>query len=414
VRTLALWLHRWVGLAIAVFVAVAGLTGSVLVFHDELEHSFASELFSVAPPRPGAVPLDALVLRERALAALPGAQIHGVHLRVPTDHALHLDIEPAVPGADDQAFVDPYTGRVLGTRRWGDLTQGTKNLVPFVFKLHYSLALGEVGGWLFGVAALLWTFDCFVGLYQTFPPVRGLASLGTASFWRGWGRAFWVTGARWLTRTLTWHRASGLWIWALLLVFAWSGVGLNLQAVYRPVMHATLGMGPDWLDVEGRTPSVGPVLPWAHAREAAEARLAELANAEGFAVIEPWRLRHEADLGVYQYRALSTLDVQRRYPDTTLWIDDRTGALVQWEPPTGGAAGTTVESWLFALHFAAVGGWPYRVVVMAVGGLVAALSATGVVLWAWKLGRRGRRVRHAEATGPAQARLSTSSTTSTG
>ncbi|MEA1120335.1 PepSY domain-containing protein, partial [Klebsiella pneumoniae] len=33
------------------------------------------------------------------------------------------------------------------------------------------------------------------------------------------------------------HRAGGLWIWPMLLVFAWSGVAFNLTPVYSPVMR---------------------------------------------------------------------------------------------------------------------------------------------------------------------------------
>ena len=35
--------------------------------------------------------------------------------------------------------------------------------MAFVYRLHYSLALGDFGLWLFGVAALVWTLDSVVG-----------------------------------------------------------------------------------------------------------------------------------------------------------------------------------------------------------------------------------------------------------
>ena len=63
--------------------------------------------------------------------------------------------------------------------------------MPFLYKLHYSLALGEVNSYLFGVVALLWTIDCFVGAYLTFPPPSGARRrLGgrAAAGARGWSR----------------------------------------------------------------------------------------------------------------------------------------------------------------------------------------------------------------------------------
>ncbi len=79
----------------------------------------------------------------------------------------------AKPGAAalpiDEVFVNPYSGQILGGRLWGDLSQGLANLMPFVYRLHHSLVLGTIGTWIFGVVALLWTLDCFVGAWLTFP-----------------------------------------------------------------------------------------------------------------------------------------------------------------------------------------------------------------------------------------------------
>ncbi len=74
-----------------------------------------------------------------------------------------------VPLPNDQVMINPYTGVVQGERRWGDITQGKKNIMPFIYRLHDSLALGIVGTYTFGIVSLLWTLDCFVGAYLTFP-----------------------------------------------------------------------------------------------------------------------------------------------------------------------------------------------------------------------------------------------------
>ena len=36
-RSILLYLHRYLGLAMALFLALAGLTGSILAFHHELD-----------------------------------------------------------------------------------------------------------------------------------------------------------------------------------------------------------------------------------------------------------------------------------------------------------------------------------------------------------------------------------------
>jgi len=131
-------------------------------------------------PRAGST---ALALCLGAALAVSGTALHAwimyAPLKVEPGHAARFFIR-AAPGPDvtqgelpnDQVFVNPYTGEVVGERKWCDITQGLKNLMPFIYRLHYSLALGTVGSYAFGIVALLWTLDCFVGAYLTFPAGR--------------------------------------------------------------------------------------------------------------------------------------------------------------------------------------------------------------------------------------------------
>ena len=45
-RRLLVWVHRYVGLAIALFVAMAGLTGSVLTFPHEIDEWLNPDFFA--------------------------------------------------------------------------------------------------------------------------------------------------------------------------------------------------------------------------------------------------------------------------------------------------------------------------------------------------------------------------------
>ena len=64
-RAFFVWLHRWTGLAMAGFLIVVGLTGSLLAFYGELNHLLTPELYPAA--RDGAA-LDAATLARRAEA----------------------------------------------------------------------------------------------------------------------------------------------------------------------------------------------------------------------------------------------------------------------------------------------------------------------------------------------------------
>lgn len=44
-RALWVWLHRWAGLAMAGFLIVVGLIGSLLAFYSELNHWLTPEIY---------------------------------------------------------------------------------------------------------------------------------------------------------------------------------------------------------------------------------------------------------------------------------------------------------------------------------------------------------------------------------
>lgn len=400
--------HRWVGLVLAGFLVLAGLTGALLAWYHELDHAVTARWTPVQPPATDALPLDPLQLRERVLAQRPEVALNYLvfpkpdELRTPQARSVFVEARPgAAAPANDELFVDPYTGAILAERRWGDITQGWINLMPFVYRLHYQLALGTVGSYAFGVVALLWTLDSFVGAWLTFPARRRAVAAGDpgcAPWWQRWAPAWrvrWRGGAKKLNFDL--HRAGGLWPWAMLFVLAWSSVAFNLQEVYHPVTKAVLGMQDDVRKslptIEN--PPVEPPMGWAAGLAAARAQMAALAQRENFTVLREGNLSYQAEKSIFRYRVHSELDVAERYGQTTVVIDARDGRLLGSFLPTGKAAGDTVTSWILALHMAALWGWPMQLFVCLVGLVVAVLSVTGVVIW-WQR----RRARAAPARTP--------------
>ena len=404
-RAAAVVVHRYVGLVMAGFLLIAGLTGSLLVWYHELDAAINPALLRVEPPQASpdgaAAPLlDALALRERVQAAYPDALVNHVsfHQGRPTDaRTFYLEAVPVAAGqpaelAVDEVFVDPYTGRILGERKWGDITQGLTNLMPFLYRLHYSLALGTVGTWAFGIVALLWTLDCFVGAWLTFPVRQRRGAAAGRTWWARWVPAWkvrWQGGAYKLNFDL--HRAGGLWPWALLLVLAWSSVAFNLhEPVYRPVMGMVFDMPADPRDAmpDLPHPQPAPAMGWPAALAAARLHMAAVAADAGATMLAEDRVSYDPQKGSLRYVARTDRDISDRRGQSAVFVDARTGALLATELPTGQAAGITVTTWLTTLHMAHIWGLPLRVCMTLVGMAVAMLSVTGVVIW-WKK-RRAR------------------------
>lgn len=402
--------HRYVGLFMALFLIVVGLTGSLLAFYGELERTLNPQFVVAETSGPR---LDAASLVEKAESFAPRARVEALWLGdrgAAAQVAMSARTDPATGQpfrlGFDHLALDPFTGAVLGQYTWGAIGESWTNLMAFVYKLHYTLALDEAGSWILGIVALVWTIDCFVAFYLTLPPVprksrdlsvqwlrrfRFSASIAPRTFWKRWKPAWQVKWRGSATRiNFDLHRAGGLWLWAMLLIFAWSSVYMNLGPVYTRVTQLVLDYQNPWKELPERdTPLERPALDWRRAETLGRELMTRAPAEHGFRVESPVSLRVDRTHGVYVYQVRSSLDIGDRYGETRVFFDADTGEQRLLSLPSGQHAGNTVTAWLFALHTAKVFGLPYRILVCLLGFAIVMLAATGIVIWLQKR-RAGR------------------------
>lgn len=390
-RQYFVWLHRWIGLIIALFLVIVGLTGSLLAFKTNLEKWISPQLFA-GRPTSDAKHLDLATLAKRAEAAEPHARVEYFSVG-PEQVFMHVAprIDPTLgkPYKLDfnQMFLDPWTGHELGHRMEGDLSQGLINLMPFINELHESLVLGTTGRWVLGLVALAWTLNCFVAFYLTFPVLLSRFLYRWKSAWK----IKWSSSVFRLNFDL--HRASGLWLWPLLFIFAWSSVMFNLSPVYEwttaKVLDYDMEFPPKTLEPthENDTPRLG----WTEALKRAEKLIDEAGKEKGFSVIRPFGFAYIPEEGAYSYHVVSTRNISYAGWETGVWIDGDTGALLKIFLPNGEHGGNTITTWLRALHFADIYDiLVYRIFVCVLGVVITMFPITGIYIWLKK--RRARRI----------------------
>lgn len=393
----AFWVlvHRYAGLTMAGFLIIVGLTSSLLAFYTELEHLINPHWYPVHGLEK---PLDAATLAERLELREPRLQVSEINLESFYGGGAAVWVTPRIDPASgepyelgyDHIILDPVTGAEIQHRTWGAISEGWGNLMSFVYKLHYSLALDMIGVWLLGICALIWTLDCFVGFYLTLPARRKLlpesVSHSKRSFWQRWQPAWkirWRAGSYKLNFDL--HRAGGLWLWAMLLMFAWSSVYMNLwDTVYTWTTQAVFEYKAPWTELKLLSkPLEQPQLNWRQAQGRGEALMAEQARLHDFIVERPVALKLDRERGAYTWQVRSNLEIDdhsRRYT-TQVIFDANTGALKLVLLPSGQYTGNTVSNWLYALHMANVFGLPYKIFVCVMGLVITMLSVTGVYIW---------------------------------
>ncbi len=388
---LTLW-HRFIGLLLAPFLTIVAFTGILLTWNGPLERVFASSLFVLPSVAQSSEPaLNAFELRDKARATFPQARIDGMDLTRLPDAPMRFYLS-AQPGAEpllvDEIALNPVNGEVMGARRNGDISQGLVNVMPFVYRVHDSLALGATGATLLGIAALLWFVDCWVAAVLTFP-ARATPRRTPLTWLLKWREAWGLrrrSGAWRLQFDL--HRACGLWTWPVLVVLALSGIAFNLPQVYRPVLRTLVPYDSVYERLpDAPPPAREPALDLRAGYAAAKTAMRAAALREGFAIRAERLIYYDASKRAYAYRVNSNRDAGTR-ATTQIYIDADSGATLALDLPSRRGAGHTLTDWITNLHTAKVFGRPLQVILTLTGVAVILLNVTGIMIYLRK--RRAR------------------------
>lgn len=384
-------LHRYAGLTMAGLLIIVGLTGSLLAFYEELEQLLNPHWY---PVHAGEKCLDLATLAERVEVREPHLRVTNVNLSGYYGGVASAWITPRIDPLTQQPYplgynhiiLDPVTGDAIERHTWGAISEGWGNLMGFIYHLHYALALDMTGIWILGICAFIWTLDCFVGFYLTLPVRRKRRDVSQTGFWQRWLPS-WKIRCKSSPYKLNFdlHRAGGLWLWAVLLMFAWSSVYMDLEdTVYSWVTSSVF----DYKSAEAEIkrlpkPIEQAGLTWRQAQARGEALMAEQAQRYGFAVLEPVGLVLNRDKGIYTWKVRSDREIgsRSRRNTTEVIFDANNGELKLFLLPSGQYSGNTVTGWLYALHMANVFGLPYRIFVCLLGLAIVMLSVTGVIIW---------------------------------
>ncbi|MEX2670828.1 MAG: PepSY-associated TM helix domain-containing protein [Phycisphaeraceae bacterium] len=214
--------HLTLAITLGLFVSILGLSGSVLVFGDEIDSWLRPELRRVsAEPGMEWVRLDDVVAAVRE--AVPEAE--PLYLNLPSDEGTAHTFWLMKPNSEMiKAYANPYTGEVLGN------THEHAGLIGFMHDLHIHLLLGHDGVTVVGVLGLGLLVMLGTGLFLWWPGWRQLRMALTVK-WKG----------AWRRRIYDLHRAGGAWTMPPLAFVAVTGASLAFYTLVAPALVSAFG-----------------------------------------------------------------------------------------------------------------------------------------------------------------------------
>lgn len=366
-----LWLdvHLYLGLFVGALLVIFGLTGSILVFWQEIDERLNPALLTVTVPggtqagELGYRPLgEILAAAEQAAPGSHVTQLYGAPTR---ERVVAIYVEhPSKAWA--RIFVDPYRAQVTGLRGYGAAEWVPSSFMDVVFALHYTLFLGETGVTVAGIAAVLLILSLLTGILVWWP---------RAGQWR---QAFVIRRPTNQTRlNFDLHKTVSLYTLVVLGAVLLSGVDMNVNEpyVWMVQLFSPATRGPAQAPTSTPVPGQAPI----GAERAVAIATASYPDGVLSGVAMP-----DGETGVYIVGRRQVPGLSAFWSERQVAIDQYSGAILDVrDPTTRRSAGETFLDWQWPLHSGQAFGMTGRLLVFLSGLACPVIYATGFLMW-WR------------------------------
>jgi len=420
-------IHLYLGLVSGLFMVMVCLTGTILVFEDELEHAFHPERYTVAPAgaRLSLAQLAAAVRTTKPKAKITSFKVYADPARSveiglagggrpgegdgagkrgergpqatagePTQQlaatsnpergprgkqagASQGEGKPGGPGdkggkggkgggGGPRLYVNPYTGAILGE------VNPRESFFHFVEQIHRGLVAGRVGKTVMGINSIIFVFILLTGLVLWWPATRNALKQRLQVKW----------GSSWKRLNHDFHIVLGFYTSLFLLVVALTGVGMAFDVVGKTINNLTHSPQqrpepPTSADPAPGAQPLGADAALAAARQKAPA-------AESYAVQLPRDPSGSIQVGTLQAGALT----ERSTDD--LYLDQYSGQVLKQQAYGQKPLGQRIRGLFKPIHTGAIFGWPTKVLAFIIAALGMTFPITGTILW-WNRTRKAKK-----------------------
>ena len=336
--------HKWTGLVAGLFIFIMGISGSILVFHDEIEKSLDGDLLTVK----NSLPVDIDKAYETINTSFKNWEIRLEHFSDNPKESLVFGLRR--PAERLTVFVHPATGSIFKQ------VETEKTFIKWILKLHYSLHAGTAGKTIVFIIGLLFLASLITGLIiyrKAFTDIL----LFRVKFNNKNKKAF----------SSSLHRYVGVWAVLLNLIIVISGLLISYDVMIYGFSSPQT--------INPKSPEIGisleKTLQTISSRHPEfEANYIRFPKADGAALL-----------------ILGSLKGQPFYYSKTgnsISIDPASGQVLEVKNIEGASSKEQIASISKAIHFVEFDNIFIKLIFCLAGLSVPLLSITGFLLWKWK------------------------------
>lgn len=359
IRNTIFYFHRYLGLAIALAVITIGLTGSLLVFRNEIAHVDREARFGRIVPQEQVLPV------EKIIAAVEPIYADRSDAKLLAFYFPHKPNEPANVAYSTKDkdwvdnYVDPYTGKFITNTLQSALVP---NAIEWTLKFHHELLAGEIGSKIAGI----------VGLLMSILTLTGVA------LWPGWRKLSTGFKIKWDAHpkrlNFDLHKVVGMVAMVFLLFTFFTGFCWNFDRVANPVIHA-ITFSPQKLEPVSTVITGKTSRPLSDLIQTARSTLPGAKLQTIYFPSEPtgtisfrYKLPQEPGVDGHSY----------------VYLDRYNGKVLRVDNGLKPSLGDRLLNSFVSLHYGLFWGLPSRIFYIFVGLAPLCLATTGFIMWRYR------------------------------
>lgn len=374
------FIHLWLGLISGLIIFILGITGSILVFEDQLKDIFYSKRIFADTKSSKLLPLD--TLKQIAQGAVGKDKVIGRVQIIPNSNRTYIFSAEGYNGDailytnqytySNKVYINPFTGKVqcLENTKW--------DFFMVVLSLHYDLMLGPIGHFIVPWATVIFVIMLITGIILWWPKNKSAAKQ------RLWFK--WKSTTRWKRKNYDLHNIPGFYILFIALFISLTGLVMGFGWFSNTVK--LIANGGKELPAEQRAVSdTTNIIPVANLQDIYAHTLMSGAICKKLVFVFPEE--KEATLTVRAYQ-----NEDNSIKQNIFFYDRYSGKLLKTRAYEKLSMGDKVNMANYDIHVGKILGLPAMILAFIASLVAASLPITGFYIWWEEEGNEIRKLPH--------------------